>query len=975
MSKTMGKMEKAGFKLVEESYVKEISSQAKIFRHIQSGARLLLLTNDDDNKVFCSSFKTPPEDDTGVAHIMEHSVLCGSRKYPVKEPFVELMKGSLNTFLNAMTYPDKTIYPVASRNLSDFKNLVDVYLDAVFFPELAEEAFQQEGWHHEFEEGELSYKGVVYNEMKGVFSSPESFLDLATNRELFDKSTYRYESGGYPAAISELTFEDYLKFHQEKYHPANSWIILYGDLDEVYWLKYLNDEYLAKFNAPNFKLPEIIPQPLNNEPKEVSCYYPAAEESENDETLLLLSFIIGSPIDSEKNFAMGVLDAMLIGSAGAPLKKALLESGLGKDTLDYGYCNETLQTTWSVGLRDSSPKNKERFVDLVFQTLKDLAENGLPDKIVAAAMNSCEFQLREANFGSYPKGLIYSMNVMSRWLYNGCPLEGLKYEKLLSDLKVKIKKGRYFEGLINELLVENKNYIVVSCMPDSQMGKKMEDAESQELQEFASKLDEDDVEKIQQQNEVLLKRQASPDSEEALSTIPRVSVKDLGRKVERIPNEEIVEDGITYLYHDLHSQKISYLHLNFNCSAVPLEYFEWLSLFNSLLVKCGTKDIAYDEFSQDISIETGGISSTLNIYSTNLSDSNCGCSLSVQGKAMFDKTDAFKNLLGKVLYEVDFKDLARIKNVIDSMISRLKNTLQNNGDRVARNILNASLSGTGYLTNKINSVEYLEFLKSVRASLDENSDEFYEKFYFIKQSVFTKENLIVNIACDKELFSSVKERISSLVEVLPAGTKKAYASIPLNPVENVGLSSPGSVQYVAKGINFKKLGYKNHGSFDLLNQLLSTGYLWEKVRVQGGAYGCYPSFDKISGALVITSYRDPNLEETIEVYNEIADYLENLEITQDEFEKLLIGTVGRLDGPMTSSQKSKLALNRHLAGIDYDELDKRREELLCSTVEDLKAYAKYFRSFAEKGSICVHGSESKVKAASSLFDKILTIGD
>lgn len=971
----MGKTQKAGFSLLEESFVKEISSQAKIFSHTKSGARLLLLINDDDNKVFCSSFKTPPEDDTGVAHIMEHSVLCGSKKYPVKEPFVELMKGSLNTFLNAMTYPDKTIYPVASRNLADFKNLVDVYMDAVFFPELAEEAFEQEGWHHEYEDGGLTYKGVVFNEMKGVFSSPESYLDMATNRALFDKSTYRYESGGYPPAITDLTYENYLKFHKEKYHPANSWIILYGDLDEDYWLDYLDTEYLSKFSLPDFKLPEIVEQPLSNEVKDIECYYPAAEEAGEDQSLILMSFIIGSPADTEKNFAMGVLDSILIGSAGSPLKKALLESELGKDTLDYGYSNETLQTSWSIGLRDSSSENKEKFVKLVFETLEKLYKEGIPDKIVAAAMNSCEFQLREANFGSYPKGLIYSMNIMARWLYDGCPLQGLKYEGLLKDLKKKIKKGRYFESLIKDLFLDNKNYIIATCKPDASMGKELEDAERMELQVFEKTLSAKDRENIQKKNEVLLKRQMTPDSEEALATIPRVSIDDLSRTVERIPNEEVMHDGIKFLYHDLPSQKITYLHLSFDCGAVEIDDFMWLSLFNSLLTKCGTKDISYDEFAQDISIETGGISSTLNIYSSYIAPENVGCSLSVQGKAMFDKTDQFCDLISKILYEVDFSDLSRIKNIVDSMISRLNNTLQNNGDRVARNIISASLSATGSLTNKINSLEYLDFLKAVRAELNKSADKLYEKFELMKEKVFTKENLIINLACDKEDFEVIKQKTAKVVASLKNGKKQEFKNIKLTPKENIGLSSSGSVQYVAKGINFKDLGYENHGCFDLLNQLLSTGYLWEKVRVQGGAYGCYLSFDKVSGALVLTSYRDPNLVETIEVFDQIADFLENLEITKDEFEKLIIGTIGRLDGPMTTSQKSKLALNRYLAGVDYDDLDKRREELLNTKLEDLKVFAKYFRALAKDGSICVHGSETKIKAVSSLFDKILTVGD
>ena len=973
----MGKIIKSGFALLEESYVNEISSQAKIYSHEKTGARLLFLENEDDNKVFCSSFKTPPEDDTGVAHIMEHSVLCGSEKYPVKEPFVELMKGSLNTFLNAMTYPDKTIYPVASRNLSDFKNLVDVYMDAVFFPELSKEAFEQEGWHHEVDYSEITYKGVVFNEMKGVFSSPESYLDLASNRALFDKSSYKWESGGYPPAIPELTYENYLKFHKEKYHPANSWIILYGDLDEDYWLNYLDNEYLNRFSAPDFDLPEIITQPLSNAEKEIVCSYPSSDGAETDSTYLSMSFIIGSPTDNELNFAMGVLDAILIGSAGSPLKKALLESKLGKDTLDYGYCNETMQTTWSVGLRDSSPEKKEAFVKLVFETLNDLAQNGIPEKMVAAAMNTCEFQLREANFGSYPKGLIYSMNVMARWLYDGHPLDGLRYEELLNNLKEKVAKGRYFENLIERVYLQNKNYIVVTCKPDSDMGRRLEEEESQELLQFKSTLDSADIEQLKQTNQKLLDRQLKPDSPEALATIPRVSVEDLKKSVERIPSEEMEVEGIKYLYHDLPSQKICYLHLNFDTTLLPAEDFEWLALFNSLLVKCGTETVPYDEFVQNIAIHTGGISSTLNIYSSYRNDNNCGSALNLQGKAMVEKADEFCTLLKEVLFKVDFKDLKRVKSILDSMISRLNNTLKNHGDRVARNILNGSLSCTGHLTNKVNSLEYLNFLKSVSEIVDKTPGQFWDKMNSVKSQVFNKQNLIVNLACDRENLALIQKKLDSVVNGLQSSgaNENEPSKLKVDSPKNLGLSAPGAVQYVAKGINFKELGYENDGCFDLLNQLLSTGFLWEKVRVQGGAYGCYLSFDKISGALVLVSYRDPNLKETLEVFDGIAEYLESLEMSKSEFEKLLIGTIGRLDTPMTTSQKSKLALNRYLAGIDYETLDKRREKLLTSTVEDLKKFAKYFKVLAQKGKICVHGSESKLNEAKDLFEEVISIGD
>jgi len=956
------------YQLISQEIVSEIKSESFLYKHAQSGARVLFLESEDDNKVFCASFKTPPVDDTGVAHIMEHSVLCGSSKYPVKEPFVELMKSSLNTFLNAMTYPDKTIYPVASRNHSDFQNLADVYLDAVFFPELSQQAFEQEGWHYELEKQGLSYKGVVFNEMKGVFSSPESYLDVAVNRALFPDSSYRFESGGIPAAIPDLTYEQYLQFHREKYHPSNAWLIISGDVDREYWLEYLDTDYLSKFKTPDFELPELLVQKPLTTAQNIHCTYPANDESTEDNCLMLLSYVIGDSTDSEFNFAMGVLDAILLGSAASPLKKALLESQLGEDTLDYGYMNETLQTTWSVGLRDTSAKKATEFKELVLATLQKIVDEGVPAKQVEAALNSCEFALREANFGSYPKGLVYSMNIMNRWLYgDDSPLQGLKYEELMISLKEKIAAGGYFEQLIRQCFLENNHQVLAICSPQSNLAKLQDETESERLAVQHGKMSPQDLETLKQENEILNERQQSPDSPEALATIPHVSVADLPNKIESIPSEEIELGGARTMYHDLPSQGIIYSQFSFDCAAFAEEDYPYIALLNALLLKCGTRNFSYDEFSQNMFCYTGGVSSGFSIYSTKLRDTSVGSRISIKGKVMKDKLPELVKILGEVFSEIDFADHKRIKELLGSLRSRLKTSLLNNGDRTARGVLGAALSPSGYLNNLVSGPDYLHFLDKINCELAENPAAITEKLLAVKNKLFCKSNLFVNLTADKEHKSDLKT-LETAINKLPNGSVNDASASGLMHMKNTALHSTGSVQYIAKGINISDMGYKVHGSLDLLNQLLSTGYLWEKVRVLGGAYGCYMICDKISGSLQLVSYRDPNLQETIDVYDALGDFLENLQMSQLDLEKLIIGTVGRLDSPLTTSQKGGASFSRYLAGISEEELNLRRSELLNCTVDDLRGYAPYFKKLAKDGILCVHGSEKSLTESASLFE-------
>lgn len=950
------------------TYINEIASDAKIYEHSQSGAKVLFLKNDDDNKAFCIGFRTAPSSDNGVAHIMEHSVLCGSRKYPVKEPFVELMKGSLNTFLNAMTYPDKTVYPIASCNDEDFHNLMDVYLDSVFYPKLDKGAFLQEGWHYECDKSSKPYfKGVVYNEMKGVYSSPESILFQELDAQLCPDTAYRHDSGGKPSAIPSLTYDEYCDFHKEKYHPSNSWAVIYGDVDEERCLGQLHDDYLKNFHKLEGLKADDLFQPAFKEERKARISYASGPLKENaEQTFIAMAYLLCPSGDLDELMGLQVLEHVLTGTSASPLRKALNSSGLGSDVIGYGLSDQALQLTWTVGIRDSSEERRDQFIELVDSVFKGLSQNGVQQEHIDAAINSIEFRLREANYGSTPKGVVYALNAISAWNYDFDPLERFCYEKHLDKLKKSLKEGAYLEGLINKYFIKNNHRVTLVCAPDENLGAKEAEEEQERITNAWGGFSEDEKNSLKSEASKLLKAQAEPDSEEDLASIPQLSRKDLRREINKIPYKTKELDGVTYLRCPQNSGGIQYIKWAFDLSDFSVEELPMAKLFALACLTCGTAKKGFEELTTDLASCTGGVGAYFSLPNNIAGEHKR--SLFISAKIMQAREAEFLDLLKEVVRDLDFSDSKRLKELLTQQISKVQSSFVKGGEWISRLILNSGINEADYLDEKVSGPSFLKFLQECLERVE--NGKLGRELYELKDRIFNRQGLAVSLTGEEQTIDQGLKSLESFSDLLSSAVKNSVEAVIHLEKANVALATEGQVQYVSTGVNLKEYGFQDDARFSLLSQLLSTGYLWERVRVQGGAYGCFLSYEKFDGVLNVCSYRDPNLEETLEVYKGIAEFIRNLDLSEAEFDKIFIGTFGRIDSPMTVSQKAGVMMSRYIAGIDDQVLQERRDALLNCTLEGIKALAPWFEKLNESGNICVHGARKRVEAVSQLFDRV-----
>ena len=674
-----------GFVLVREENIKEVNSIARIFEHEKTGARLLHMENDDTNKVFSIGFKTPPEDSTGVMHILEHSVLCGSRKFQTKEPFVELVKGSLNTFLNAMTFSDKTIYPIASQNEKDFFNLMDVYLDAVFYPNIykTKEILMQEGWHYDLEkkEDELTYKGVVYNEMKGAFSSPEGILMRKIQETLFPDNTYSNESGGDPKYIPDLTYEQFIDTHKKYYHPSNSYIFLYGDMNLEKCLKFINEEYLADFDRKEIDA-EIKPQEKYNSIKDVEYTYSISEEDDDSEkTFLALNYVTGRSTDEEVYMDLNLLEYILLEAEGAPLKKALLDAEIGKDVFG-SFDGGILQPVFSIIAKNSDVSKKEEFRKVVYDTLNDIVKNGIDKKLIEGCINAFEFRLREADTGGYPKGLVYYMNAMDSWLYGGDPLMHIKYEHAIENVKKSLNTN-HFEELIKKYMLDNTHASLLTLKPEKGLAQREENELKEKLENYKNSLSEEELNKIVEETNNLILRQSTPDSQELLETIPLLSLDDIGKEVEDLTINKVKHNNIEILHCNTFTSNIAYLNFMFYGKCIAEEDIPYFSLLGNLLAKVDTKTYDYKELSNEILINTGDMYFRNNVYGNDKDENKYYPFLEVRTKVMDDKIYKSMEIMADIVKNSLFEDNKRIREVIRELISRIEMMLMQAGHQVA----------------------------------------------------------------------------------------------------------------------------------------------------------------------------------------------------------------------------------------------------------------------------------------------------
>ena len=966
----------SGFQLQQQESISELNSLALLFTHLKTGAEVLVMENDDDNKVFSATFKTPPSNDRGVAHILEHSVLCGSRKYPVKEPFLELLKGSLQTFLNAMTFPDKTMYPVASRNKKDFFNLMDVYLDAVFYPNITQETFMQEGWHHELElpDENISYKGVVFNEMKGVFSSPESILDRHLAHSLFPSTTYGFESGGDPEAITDLTYKEFKDFHNKHYHPSNSRIFFYGDGDTLEYLNFLDNEYLKDFDSIKIES-AISTQRRFSKPKRKEIFYPVSkDESLDKKTFVVVGFKLDKSTNHEHCLAFSILSHLLLGTSASPLRKALLESELGSEVIGGGFDDNRFETTFAVGLKGTEASNEDKIIGLIFSTLKNLVDDGIETNMVKSAVNSIDFKLRESNFGGFPKGIVYNIQTLASWLYGSDPFMHLKYDKLMEKIKRKSNE-KYFENLIDKYLLNNNHQSVMLAKPKPDLEKKKDAKVRKNMKTLKASMSQSDIKNLVQKTQELQAMQIKPDSPEALEKLPSLDIQDITVESERFPMELKRESEPKILFHDLFTNNIAYVQIGFDALSIPLDKIPYLSLVGNLVLGMGTRKHSYMEISQLLGIHTGGLRSW-HFTSAEVNDHKKILShIFFSGKCLMGNTDHLFDIWEEVILEYDFNNPKRLIEIIKSSKASMEDSILSSGNHYVLSRLNSYQSIIGQYDELTDGISYYRFLEKLLDRAEKNIDEVAEEFKGITQNLFTKENIFVNITAPESDYKKIEDRVVDLSQKLPSKKQSPVKlKFEIGPVNEAFLTA-SSVQFVGKGINLFELGMKYSGRFDVLNAVLRTCFLWDRVRVQGGAYGSQSSFDSYSGDYGLVSYRDPNLTETLDIYDQIGEYLDTLDISDKELTKILIGCVGRLDPPMTADRKGSISMVEYLTGKTYELKQKRRDELLSTRLDDIKSFAGIFRKIKESGNVCVLGNEEKIKKSKNRFDHLVKVFD
>lgn len=951
------------FVLVEERFLMEINSQARLFEHKKSGARLLSLTNTDENKVFGIAFRTPPSDSTGVAHILEHSVLCGSRKYPVKEPFVELLRGSLQTFLNAMTYPDKTCYPVASQNTRDLYNLIDVYLDAVFYPRISKDIFFQEGWHLELEnqDAPLTRKGVVYNEMKGAYSSPEGVLAEFSQRHLFPDTAYGLDSGGEPAKIPDLTYERFKDFHSRYYHPSNSWIYMYGDDDEQQRLDYL-DSWLKEFSRREVDS-RVTVQALKKLPEEVRRPYAVGQEAASAKSMLTVNWLLPETTDAQTNFALAVLEHILIGTAGSPLRKALLDCGLGEDLTGVGMERELRQMFFSVGLKGIEPGQEEAVKECIIATLEQLVSEGIDAGAIEAGINTVEFALRENNTGSYPRGLHVMLRSLTTWLYDASPFLMLEFEPVLAKIKQDVANGRYFEGLIQKLLLENMHRTVLVLEPDTELGRKQEEEEREILARIRSGLSFQELNTVIEETARLQAVQAEPDSVEALATIPFLRREDMPAKNKILPGEFVDSDQQIFT-HELDTNGILYLDLGFDLRVLPQSLLSFAGLLGQAMLEMGTEDEDYVSFTQRIDRKTGGIY-CLPVVAHRREQDDYAARLFFRGKAVSEHLPELFELLGKALFESRLDDVSRFKQIVLEAKAGMEQGIIPAGHQLVALRLCAGFSRADWVREQFSGVDTLFFLRRLLDDLEKEPEKVMADLRRTRELLLSRGGLLVNLTGDSALLGQALQLTRDFFARVPE-RKNAVQNWPWQKnVASQGLGIPARVNYVGQGCNLFDSGYRYHGSAMAVLKYLRTSWLWEQVRVLGGAYGVFCSLNRLSGVFTFGSYRDPNLAGTLKNFVASARFLQDKKLEAGEVDKAVIGAIGDMDGYLLPDAKGFASLRRFLAQVSELELQTIREELLATTAADFQAFGQVLEQALTASKIVVAGAVESLQQAES----------
>lgn len=962
----------AEYEILDEHRVEDVQSDGFILRHKKSGARIAILSNNDDNKVFYIGFRTPPEDETGVPHIIEHTTLCGSKKFPVKDPFIELAKGSLNTFLNAMTYPDKTVYPVASCNDQDFKNLMDVYLDAVFNPNITkyEEIFKQEGWHYELtgKDDELKINGVVYNEMKGAYSSPDEVLSSQIYRSLFPDNTYSKDSGGNPEYIPKLTYEAYLDFYHKYYHPSNSYIYLYGDMDVVERLEWLDKEYLSLYDYKKVNS-EINKQPAFDEIKNVEAQYSITmDDSQENKTYLSYNRVVGDSLDEMLYQAFDVLDYALVSSPGAPVKQALIDAGIGDDV--YGsYDAGILQPVFSFVAKNANASQADEFESIIENTLKEVVKTGINKEALLAGINSSEFKFREADFGQFPKGLLFGLNCLDSWLFDDMkPFIHLECLGTFAKLRKAVDTD-YFEKLIQEYLLDNTHGSSVTVKPKRGLGNEREEALAKELSDYKASLSDEEIKKLIEDTEHLKKYQEEPSSDEDLRKLPMLTRADMKKNAMPFSNIEDELLDVKVVRHDIESNGIDYISFLFDAGDFAQSELGYLGFFTNALGLVSTEKYSYTDLANATNIYTGGISTGTASHPDIKDRYNFVFKFEVKLKVLEKNLDKALELMEQMLLSSDFTDTKRLGELVAQIKARLQANLSSSGHLVAAMRSMSSFSRYALYQDELKGIAFYRSICRIEKELSESPKSVSDKLAAIAKKLFARNRMLISFTGNNEAYGNAKPSLEKVI----AGFNKMsavgnQAEVHFNTAKEAFIDA-SQIQYVAKTGDFICEGYEYTGALRLLRIILSYDYLWINVRVKGGAYGCMNTFLR-SGESYFVSYRDPNLSDTLDVYDRIPEYIKSFSPDERDMTKYIIGTFSALDTPMNPEAKGSRSLSAYLEGITYEQIQKERNEILNAQPEDIRRLADLVEAVLKKDSICVIGNENMIKESAGLFENV-----
>lgn len=973
----MGKLnvnqEYSGFVVNQEVFLKELHANMYTLEHSGSGAQLIYIDCDDTNKVFSISFRTPPNDSTGVFHILEHSVLCGSKKFNVKKPFVELLKGSMNTYLNALTYSDKTMYPVASKNEKDFLNLIDVYMDSVLNPNICEEEdiFKQEGWHYELNDNldQIAYKGVVYNEMKGVFGSPDAILFNTVNESLFPETIYRHVSGGDPEQITDLSYEALLKAYHQYYHPSNSYIYLYGDMNVEEKLALLHDSYLSKYDKKQIDSSIPLQQPVKDQVV-VKAYEILETDTEDHKVHMSLNFVIGENIDRERVLAFEILEKMLLSSHAAPLKNALLAKGIGQNVT--GFLNSGIRQPFlSIMVKNAHAGQEEAFKQTVFEELRSLVANGIDKKLIEGAISKSEFRLRETDFGL--KGLMYNTLVLNNWLYDGDPKAYLEYEEALETIKSSLTTN-YFEQLIEEVLLNSGHNSLAVITPSKTLAAQKRGKESDRLTALRNSLSQDDLKRLHRENEKLIERQTMPDEKENLDSIPMLTLDDLDKQTEPLPCTKINVNNLPVLWHEMNTNQIVYYNLYFDLkkavSALGEQSIPYLSLLSRFLGKLDTTNYNYNQLSNEIDIEFGSLSFQEHVYESSDAEDHFNAMFTIRAKVLSSRLESSIHYVNDIMNHTIFTNKKRIFDLLQEIKIELGMYINQTGHSYALMRLNSRFSKASNYADQLYGIDFYSFINDILDNFDRHYENLITQLETARNHIFTNEKLVLSCTGDKQQFSLFQQAVAKLeVKEPPVDNRTGPGPESAEKAANEAFIVSSGVSYVTKGYNYRKCGYKYSGKLKVLKRILDLDYLWNAVRVQGGAYGA-GAFIRRLGDFNFYSFRDPNVAATFDVYNKASEYLASFAEDEQTMTKYIIGTFAELDRPMSNREKGEESDSNYFSGITSADLEQERQEVLSTTAEDIRSFADLVKAMTEKGQVCVIGNKDKIMESAERFDQV-----